>query len=434
MAMMGGNQATQAGPLADDASEYEAPVVRPSSTPRSVGFQRVPARTTPEEKPAVESPEEAPQAELGNSERPLPKRTSRPGPPLPKRPKGRLFVGAVMVSVAALLGSLVWNSFLRYEAFGTVQGRIIHLAAPWNGTIQSLCHVEGEEIRQGDLLATVDNYELTRELARTGDQLRVAIATLQSEIAQLRWQAQLQSERRQETVADYYALWAEVLQEESSLAELESRFDRLNALHESGAVADETWDEVRLKIVGQRGKVSKLRQALIEQKQRGDQLAVVPATWEDQLKPHLLRIESLQAELRRDRQQVERGQLRAPVDGRIIGRYRYAGEYAAESDTIYEILECGSLQIVVYVTSQDAARYSPGDTLRICLEADGRRTVTAQVVRLGEQLVDPPHSIERKYARNKQLIPVFLTCANELGEAAIVSRLGTTVKVPRWQW
>ena len=79
--------------------------------------------------------------------------------PLPRRPKGRLFVGTLLVSVIGLLGYLVWNALLRYEAYGVVEGRIVKIASPFDGVVRAVYVRDGDSVEQNQVLATVENID-----------------------------------------------------------------------------------------------------------------------------------------------------------------------------------------------------------------------------------------------------------------------------------
>src|SRR5437588_4411340 len=76
---------------------------------------------------------------------------SRPTP-LPKRPKGRWFIGVFLLGSCAYGGWQVYDSFLRYRSYGIVTGRIVQIAPPWNGDLTAFHVREGDTVRQGQPL------------------------------------------------------------------------------------------------------------------------------------------------------------------------------------------------------------------------------------------------------------------------------------------
>ena len=89
----------------------------------------------------------------------------------------------------------VWNSLLRYRAYGVVTGRTIDVAVPLTGVLQSVHVCEGEFVRQDASLAKVTDLESEQMLARLEDELRVAEAALHAEIARLQWHSRVKLQR-----------------------------------------------------------------------------------------------------------------------------------------------------------------------------------------------------------------------------------------------
>ena len=81
--------------------------------------------------------------------------TTAPTTPLPKRPKGRLLIGSALCACLVISGYQIWQTFFRHQAHGTICGRVISVNPPWNGVLTALHVQEGDQIRQGQLLATV---------------------------------------------------------------------------------------------------------------------------------------------------------------------------------------------------------------------------------------------------------------------------------------
>jgi multidrug efflux pump subunit AcrA (membrane-fusion protein) len=126
----------------------------------------------------------------------FPQRMAVPGPgvsrpPAPKRPKGRWFVGLVLLGACGFAAYMGWDTFFRYQAYGTVEGRVIQVPPPWDGVIRYVHVREGDRVRQGQLLVTVDNVELRQREVQLTNQLQVAQAELTATAAKLRWQASL---------------------------------------------------------------------------------------------------------------------------------------------------------------------------------------------------------------------------------------------------
>ena len=362
-------------------------------------------------------------ARLASAQAPV----SRPTP-MPKRPKGRLLIGTFLVVAAGFGATTVWNSLLRYQAYGGVTGRVVELSAPWGGVLQSIHVREGDAVRQDQLLATVVNPELDRQVDAKRDELRVAQATLDAQVSELRFQAQLRNENQHHAVAEYYELWGQLLQEQSMLADMVAKLQRLADPSQQALVSAQSLDELRHDEAGQRAKVEKLSEAvrklgaIVEESETGAE------EFHSQLKPFALRIESLQNEIVRLRETVSLGAIRSPVNGRVIKVGRFTGEFSDPEFPIFEVLVDGSVEAVLYVSQKDASHFHEGQVLELDVPPASARA-TCVVIRIADQYEPVPKSIEIHYRRDEKLLPIYARPLEGSQDAAAL-RLGGEVRLP----
>lgn len=179
---------------------------------------------------------------------------ARPTPPA-KQPKGRWFIGAVMTAALLFVAQGVWRSYFRYAAYGTVTGRSIEVPPPWEGVVQYVHVREGDAVAQGQLLLTLDSVELRQRHAQLADELMVAQATQQAEIAKLKWQAAFNMDQGQGVIAQYYESLGSLLQEQAKLDELRKDLERSENLHRQGGLSDAELDRLQSDTQGQTQKV-----------------------------------------------------------------------------------------------------------------------------------------------------------------------------------
>jgi multidrug resistance efflux pump len=339
-------------------------------------------------------------------------------PPLPKRPKGRWFIGILLLAVCGFIGYKVWDSFFRYQAYGTVEGRIIQVSPPWDGVVKYLHVREGETVRQGQLLMTMDNLELRQRHGRLTDELRLAQATLEQDAAKLKWTAAFNSNQSQEGLAQFYETWGKLLQGETQLEAMRIEYRRALGLKSVNAISDKELIQLRLNAEGQEQLVKQLRIAVAELKKRVEQSnrlikkannlsAGLAETGFDQLKPDLVRIETIQAERARLQEQLDQGQIQAPANGVVVKGQRFAGEYCKLGDPLMTILVDGSLHVVLYMPQKASKLLAVGDTVDLSFDPSPT-PVTFKVVRLGDRYEYPPDNIESFYWSKEKLLPIYL--------------------------
>jgi multidrug resistance efflux pump len=376
----------------------------------------------------------------------FPRPAGAPGPspivtpkPLPKRPKGRWFLGLILLTVCAVVGYLIWNTFFRYQAYGVVTGRVIKVSPPWEGVVKYLHVREGDKVTQGQLLFTVDNLDLRQRYDRLNDDLLAAQASLKREAAKMKWQAALSSNQSQEAVSQYYETQAKLLKEQATLEALQVEYERGVGLRRVNAIAEKELSLLRLSCQGQERFVKQLKISLAELKKRanqtknlinkgGDLTAGLAEAGYDQLRPDLARIEAVQAEKARLKEQLDSGQVRAPANGIVVRSYRFAGEYCKPDEPMLTLLEEGSVQVVLYMPQNASNLLAVGDTVDLNV-IPFWQPARCKVVRLGNQYEAAPTNLARYYWADEKLLPIYLRPDNEAASWRVL-RLGEVVQLP----
>ncbi len=350
------------------------------------------------------------------------------GPPLPKRPKGRLFVGSVLLMVIVGLAFTVFQTTLRYTAYGEVIGRKIELAVPWPGVVQSIHVREGDHVEVGDFIARIDSLEMRQKIEEIDDSLRLERARLASELAMLRWEAEKIRDIHKLSLSEFYDKWSELLWEQSRLADLRTQVKRIEPIFREGAASEERLESLKFQFAGQEKRVEQLTEAVRALKMRSDE-SPIDLALEDRVQPTLVRIENLQAELQRTRQTIRQGEIRATAAGRIVRTHRFAGEYADQTKPVAELFVEGSTELVLYLPQSAVQDYPIGRTVTLYVSSIDTN-VPCQVQRIGMQMQRAPQSLESHYRPNESLLPVYLQVTDSTTMPSWLA-LGSEVRLPR---
>jgi multidrug resistance efflux pump len=361
--------------------------------------------------------------------------------PLPKRPKGRWFVGLILLTATTAAGHQIWDSFFRYQAYGTITGRVLQLSAPWDGSVRYLHVKDGQKVRQGDLLVTVDNTEMRHKYAQLGDDLRVAQASLDAEAAKLKWQLTFNLDQSHGAVAQYYEALGALLREQSELEYLRGNRERSEQLHAINSISTDELARALTAHKGQEQKVAKLTKALEELKVRADQTEALSKkrsegtgmadTGYDQLKPFFTRLETLHAERTRIQERLDEGEIRAPTNGLVVKVNRFAGESCKRGEPFIGFLEDDSLQVILYVPQKAADSLALDKDVSVTVDPY-RDPLEGKVVRIGDEFEPAPEHLKRYYSEGQKLLPVILQPNDECARWMAL-RVGGVVKLPfRW--
>lgn len=348
-------------------------------------------------------------------------------------------MGVLLFGIAGTALYNFWNSYCRYQAYGTVTGHLIQVSPPWDGVLQYLQVQEGDTVRQGQLLLTVDNIELRQRYAQLGDELRVAQANVEAEAAKLKWQAAFNLDQGRGALALYYEARGNLLQEQARLDDLRTQFRRAEVLAPGHAISQQEVLQIRFATEGQVGKIGKMKEALAELKLRADQAdqllkkgsklsAGLDATGFEQMKPLLVKIEIIEAERTRLQQRLDQGQMRAPINGLVVQIRHFAGEHCKVDDTLLSLLEEGSLEVMLYMPQQASTVLSAGAEVGLVLEPYPE-PLMATVTRLGDQYEPAPEHLKRYYSEGQKLLTVHLKPRDEAVHWMAL-RVGGVVKIP----
>ncbi len=329
----------------------------------------------------------------------------RGGRPTPKRPKGRWFITLFVCSVALVVGNTLWSEFGRNQAYGVMQGRVLEIRTPWNGIIESMHVRDGQRVQQGQLLATINNFELRNERVRLKHELEIALAELAMRVADIQSREQIQQDSVLQLQVEQYQLLGRLHAERAQLEELKSQYATNRRLYTTQSVPRTEVESNRIQLDSQRAVVEELNSALDKLR---ESVQRVENRTDSVLKPLILQqtsIQSIEAEFSRLSELELMGEIRAPVQGVIVRRHQFTGEFIAKNTSLFELLEHDSLEAIVYLPQSRARQFQVGNEVNLVLppETELRRF---RIERFGDQMVHPPASIERFYNAKQRLIPL----------------------------
>ena len=351
--------------------------------------------------------------------------------PLPKRPKGRFFVGGFLISLLLGFGYVIWSAFFSVAAHGIVEGRKLEIA-PLQASVIRTIHVrDGGYVQQGDPLITVELIERndSNELADAEEDLRNAIYDLEVEIARLRVNASLKENGTTRAKADYFQMWGEYLKEQIKLDGLINKFRRSQQLNKRNSLGTAELRTTEFDVKGQREKVLKLGLAVEEMKINAEK-ANLKIDLSELTQAHFSRIENFRQKLN-NRKTVSDplNVIRAPVSGKVIRIERYTGERIAAGEKVLELVEDGSCVPVLYLKQSQTSEIRVGETIQISIEPS-RLLVRCEVEKIGDEYVEIPDGLKEQITKKDHRVPVRLRpCDPEMARDLL--RLGATVEFPR---
>ncbi|MEW6423851.1 MAG: efflux RND transporter periplasmic adaptor subunit [Bacillota bacterium] len=245
--------------------------------------------------------------------------------------KKRLIGLLLVLSVAA--GSY-WG-YTRYfdrkpaglQASGTIEATEVNLSAKLPGTLETLSVKAGDTVKKGQVVAVLARSDLVAQRERD------ALGVLKAQ-AQL---ADLLSGAREQEINDARAA---VNIAQAGFDRANSDYNRLLALHESGAVPDAELEKARsgLEIAKNQLESARAKLSLLESGSRPDQVEAARAE-----------LERSKAILKASESQLNDTKIASPIDGTVISRNFEPGEYVFTGSPVVTVADLNDLFIKIYV-------------------------------------------------------------------------------------
>ncbi len=251
---------------------------------------------------------------------------------------------AAAVLVAAGLGAggwYWWTHRPREESRLVLQGNIdvrqVNLAFKVDGRIESLAVDEGDPVKAGQVVATLDRRYFDDDLRLVRARRDVAAANL----------ARLEHGSRPEEIAEARALTAD---REATLTRARADFSRAKELIASGGISKDEYDlrQSALRVAEAQLQSAREAQRLVEIGPRYEDVDAGRAQFAEQ--------EALVIESER---RLADSRLVAPNDGTILTRVRERGAIVQAGETVFTLTLISPVWVRTYVNERDLGRIRP---------------------------------------------------------------------------
>ncbi len=374
-----------------------------------------------------------------------------PAPPVvPEIPPGRGkralgWLAAALLLVALILAAIVLAPRIRtwfaspvpaglLFASGRIEGRITTLTPKSSAWVVALHADEGQAVKAGQLLATLNDRAQRERVRSAEEQLHALTERLRAANTQLGMTEQQVSLR--------------IEQASAALREDEARLRRARVNHEQAARDAQRSAVLVAKelIAAQEAEHARLKADVEEHGVREAEEAVISAQKDlalANLGPQQL--EAMRAErdaLERQRRQAE-AQLeeqrslvadfavKSPTAGRILTRTVELGERVEAGSPLFTLVDPDRLYVKIYVPEPSIGRVALGQEARIYVDAYPDRAFAAKVTRVAQEAEFTPKNVETREERVKLVFAV---------EVSLVENPGGVLKpgmpadaVVRWQ-
>jgi HlyD family secretion protein len=320
--------------------------------------------------------------------------------------KKALLLAVLVAGVAA--GAYVWTKrqpapSLTLTLHGNVDIRQVSLAFDGNGRIAAVRVEEGDHVRAGDSLATLD----TRTLALQAEQAKAQIEAQSQSVRRLR------NGPRPEEIEQARSRLATAQAEAARATEDLTRLQGIAARTQGRGVSQQDLDRAQSAVRTSASRTDELREALrlVESGSRAEDIAGAQA-----------QVKALQAQLALLQHQIELGELKAPVDAVVRSRLLEPGDMATPQRPVLTLALTQPKWVRVYVTEPDLGRVRVGLAARIRTDSQPD-PLTGTVSFIASTAEFTPKSVETEQLRTSLVYEVRIL----VDDPADVLRLGQPV-------
>ena len=273
------------------------------------------------------------------------------------------------------VGSLIWYFVTVHpssdlQLIGTVDANEVQVSSRIAGRLAALNVTEGQQVKAGDLIATIESDDLTAALA-------AAEATAQSQQGKVGEAVVTVRQSRGETSSATVAAEAQVRVSEASLAQARANFEhqkaetmRTVALAQQGIMSAQARDEAATSLQAMEAAVHSAEHALSSaqaslREARAHELLVAV----NQKSVASSQSAAVNARALADQARVQKGyaQVFAPVSGRVNVWAMRQGEVVSAASAIVTIMDLTQTWVYAPLPETQADAVQVGDSLRVVM-------------------------------------------------------------------
>jgi len=354
-------------------------------------------------------------------------------PPEPARPRRRparrwlaiaLVAGAAVTLLAALLGPRV-RAWLAPPApagvllaSGRIEGRITTLTPKTSAWVVALHVDEGQGVRAGQLLATLDDQAQRERLRSAEEQINALTARLRAadtELAMTERQVTLQVEQAEAARRE-----ADMRMQRARVQALQEQRDAERASRLAGGdlIAPQAAERARL-TAEMADRAAAEASAALETSDKQLALARLGTQRLDAMRAEREALArqrlQAQAQLAEQRSHVVDFAIHSPIAGTILTRTVERGERVSEGTPLFTLVDLDRLYVKIYVPEPSIGKVALGQEARVYVDAYPGRAFAARVSRVSQEAEFTPKNVETREERVKLVFAVEVALTENPG-------------------
>ena len=295
------------------------------------------------------------------------------------------------ITTAVILYACSGNGKNSIEASGTIEATNVTVAAKVSGQIKKLFINEGDKVKAGDTLMTIDHDLLAI-------QLRQAEAGVDAAKAQL--ELLIQGARNEDVLQANEALQ----QAKANLNLAKVTKERTERLYQSKSITRQQWDDVSAKFEIANAQLNSANENLkkIKNLARPEEIKQAKANLEKQIAA---------ADLLK--KNIIDSYVTAPINGFVVKKYFEVGESASPLSSLAMLSDLSSVDLVIYVSETELGKVKLGQDANVSVDSFPGKTFKGKVIYISPDAEFTPKNIQTKDERIKLVFAVKIHIPNQ---------------------
>jgi HlyD family secretion protein len=257
---------------------------------------------------------------------------------------------------------------------GTVEAREVDVAPEIAGRIVKLAVDEGQRVKKGDELVTLDDELIRLRIAR----LEATLATVKAEVENLKAPSRWSTIKQQQSKMQEAAV---------ALDEAKAAFQRATSMHQRGATS-------QVEVVSADYAVRSASQRL--ETERNGLRAAESGARPTEIQAAEARVAEQEREIDLAKLDLKRTHITAPMDGLVVRRHYDVGELVSPGTPIFTVLNTASMWIELAADERVHGGIAVGQPAEIRPEAFPGQRITGHVTFVADR-----HSFTPKAAQTR---------------------------------
>ncbi|HEX2963238.1 MAG TPA: efflux RND transporter periplasmic adaptor subunit [Ignavibacteriales bacterium] len=303
--------------------------------------------------------------------------------------KTTLLIGALSFGLF-VLGCGNGNDKNTIEASGTIEATNVTVSSKVAGQVQKIYKDEGDNVKAGDTLLTVDHDLLSI-------QLNQALAGRDFAEAQLKL---LRKGARSEDISQAEE---NTRQAQINLDMAQRDKDRMTKLYEQKSITKKQYEDAMAKyqLTGAQYNAAKDNLKKMKNFARPEEIRQAEAN-----------LGKAEASVELLKKNIQDSYVTSPMNGILVKKFVEAGETVGPNSSLFRISDLKVVDLVIYVSEEELGRVKLGQKAEVSVDAFKNKTFEGKVIYISPEAEFTPKNIQTKDERTKLVFAVKIEILN----------------------